>query len=349
MMEANSPHWSLVTRRTVLGTAVVAGAALGGVVVHRSRNSGHPVVVFKASSYTDDLRRRLVSGMAELGWNARRITGKKVLLKPNLVEPSRISQHINTHPLLIQAAIEAFRALGASHVSVGEGAGHVRDPYYILEESGLLEPLAEDRTPFIDLNFDSATAVPNRGKRTRLSHLMLPRAVVEADVLVSLAKMKTHHYAGVTLSMKNLFGILPGAFYGWPKNVLHVQGLNESILDINTTVRPHLAIIDGIVGMGGDGPIMGTPVNSGVVVLGTSLPAVDATAARIMGFIPEKIPHLLMAEGTLGTIRDEGIVQRGEQPTQVRIDFPLVRHIPAFDILRGLKMSGMSEKESLGG
>jgi len=348
-MEANSPHRKLVTRRTVLGTAAVAGAALGGLALHHSRVPGHPVVIFKASSYTDDLRRRLVSGLAELGWNARRIAGKKVLLKPNLVEPSRISQHINTHPLLVQAAIEAFLVLGASHVAVGEGAGHVRDPYYILEESGLLEPLAEDRTPFIDLNFDPAIAVPNRGKRTRLSHLMLPRSVMEADVLVSLAKMKTHHYAGVTLSMKNLFGILPGAFYGWPKNVLHVEGLNESILDINTTVRPHLAIIDGIVGMGGDGPIMGTPVHAGIVVMGTSLPAVDATAARVMGLVPERVPHLVMAEGTLGTIRDEGIVQRGEPLKQVRIEFPLVPHIPAFDILRGLKPLGVIEKTGLGG
>ena len=74
-----------------------------------------------------------------------------------------------------------------------------------------------------------------------------------------MPKLKTHHWAGVTLSLKNFFGCMPGRVYGWPKNVLHVRGIPESILDINAAVRPHLAIVDGIVGMEGDGPIMGDP------------------------------------------------------------------------------------------
>jgi hypothetical protein len=79
--------------------------------------------------------------------------------------------------------------------------------------------------------------------------------------------------------MKNLFGLMPGTVYGWPKNVLHMAGIESSILDIVATVRPHLAIVDGIVGMEGDGPILGDPRAAGVLVMGTSFPAVDATAA----------------------------------------------------------------------
>ena len=82
-----------------------------------------------------------------------------------------------------------------------------------------------------------------------------------ADLVVSLPKLKTHHWAGVTLAMKNLFGVMPGVAYGWPKNVLHHAGIPGSILDINAAVKPALAIVDGIVGMEGDGPIMGTPKN----------------------------------------------------------------------------------------
>ena len=88
--------------------------------------------------------------------------------------------------------------------------------------------------------------------------LSLPQSLRRADLIVSLPKMKTHHWAGVTLSMKNLFGVMPGVCYGWPKNVLHHAGIRQSILDINAAVRPHLAIVDGIIGMEGDGPIMGT-------------------------------------------------------------------------------------------
>jgi hypothetical protein len=79
------------------------------------------------------------------------------------------------------------------------------------------------------------------------------------DWIVSMAKMKTHHWAGVTLSMKNLFGVMPGSYYGWPKNVLHWAGINETILDIYATLRPHLTIVDGIIGMEGDGAHHGYP------------------------------------------------------------------------------------------
>ena len=148
-------------------------------------------------------------------------------------------------------------------------------------------------------------------------------------MVVSLAKMKTHHWAGVTLSMKNLFGIMPGCVYGWPKNVLHHEGIHQSILDINTTLRPHLAIVDGIVGMEGDGPIMGTPVRSNVIVMGDNPAAVDATCARVMGIDPEKIPCLKAAAGRIGPVAEDRITQRGERIRSVRRDYALVPGIPA--------------------
>jgi uncharacterized protein (DUF362 family) len=156
--------------------------------------------------------------------------------------------------------------------------------------------------------------------------------------------MKTHHLAGVTLSMKNFFGIMPGIIYGWPKNVLHWAGIHESILDINATVKPQLAIIDGIVGMQGDGPIMGTPVRSNVLVMGRNLPAVDATCARIMGINPNKIPYLKRASGRLGTIGESNIIQWGESINQVHKDFQLLDNIPAH---RGLRMGYVPQKNSL--
>ena len=78
-------------------------------------------------------------------------------------------------------------------------------------------------------------------------------------MLISLPKLKTHHWAGATLSLKNLFGTLPGICYGWPKNELHWRGIPNSIVDIALTRTPDLAIVDGIVGMEGDGPLNGTP------------------------------------------------------------------------------------------
>ncbi len=154
--------------------------------------------------------------------------------------------------------------------------------------------------------------------------MALPQAVLEADVVVSMPKLKTHHWAGITCSMKNLFGVVPGAVYGWPKNLLHFRGIDESILDLVATVRPHLAIVDGVVGMEGDGPIMGDAKPAGVVLMGRDVVAVDASAARVMGLRPEGVRYLAEAARFLGNLDVARIPMRGE---------PLERFVTPFDVL----------------
>ena len=117
-----------------------------------------------------------------------------------------------------------------------------------------------------------------------------PNTVLGADLIVSLAKMKTHHWAGATLSMKNFFGVVPGSVYGWPKNKLHYIGIPESIVALNRQFgQKAFAIVDGVVGMEGNGPIQGTPKPVGVLVMGSDLVAVDSTCCRVMGIDPEKV------------------------------------------------------------
>ena len=292
------------------------------------------VFVGKARSYEGNLRTLIERGFQELGISVAEIKGKKVLLKPNLVETHVESAHINTHPFVVRAAIEAFLSLGARQVVVGEGPGHRRDVLQILEESGLGPILHEDRIPFVDLNEQTGYSVKNQGEWTFLSTLTFPSVFREVDWIVSMPKLKTHHWAGVTLSMKNLFGVMPGLYYGWPKNVLHHQGIHQSILDINATLKPHFAIVDGIVGMEGDGPIMGTPKPMGVVVMGRNFPAVDSTCARLMGIDPHKVPYLKAAEDWLGPINEGRIYQRGEPIWSLREDFALLDHISAHQGLR---------------
>jgi uncharacterized protein (DUF362 family) len=125
----------------------------------------------------------------------------------------------------------------------------------------------------------------------------------------------------VTLSLKNMFGIVPGACYGWPKNVLHWAGIDRSILDINAVARPDFAIIDGIIGMEGNGPIQGTPKTAGVLILGNDPVAVDATACRVMGLMPEKIGYLSRAGTLLGHVDLLKIQQLGESIASARTPF----------------------------
>ena len=73
-----------------------------------------------------------------------------------------------------------------------------------------------------------------------------------------MPKIKTHHWAGVTLSLKNLFGVVPGSIYGWPKNVLHWQGIDNSIVELAAAIPIHFVIADGIEAMEGNGPLDGS-------------------------------------------------------------------------------------------
>jgi uncharacterized protein (DUF362 family) len=116
-----------------------------------------------------------------------------------------------------------------------------------------------------------------------------------------------------TLSLKNLFGTLPGICYGWPKNELHWRGIPNSIIDIALTQTPHLAIVDAIIGMEGDGPLNGTARPLGALVMGSDLVAVDATCCRLMGLPAERIAHLALgAHKKLGRLHEAQITQLGE-------------------------------------
>ncbi|MGH7831384.1 MAG: DUF362 domain-containing protein, partial [Candidatus Binatia bacterium] len=123
--------------------------------------------------------------------------GKTVVLKPNLVEYDPAGA-INTHPLVIAAAIEAFRTLGAREVIVAEGPGHRRDNEYLLTASGLHAILKDTRARYVDLNHDDVRPLKLKSGFTRLQRLYFPETILKADLLVSMPKLKTHHWAGVT-------------------------------------------------------------------------------------------------------------------------------------------------------
>ena len=222
---------------------------------------------------------------------------------------------------MVVAAANALRKLGASSVVVAEGPGHRRDTEAVAVASGLQETLDDAGLRFVDLNEAPVVRTPLASRYTGLGELWVPRVLREADVVVSMPKLKTHHWVGVTLSLKNCFGCMPGRVYGWPKDVLHVRGIPNSIVDIFGAVRPSLAIIDGIVGMQGDGPIMGDPVAAGVVIVSRDGVAADVTGARMMGMDPEKVGYLMEAGRFLGQARSELIEQRGEDPERLAEQF----------------------------
>jgi uncharacterized protein (DUF362 family) len=319
-----------ITRREWL--ALSAGAAGAAVLAGCNTAKPRPVVpsevsIARAESYDQSLYDMMRRILAEHHLDVR---GRKVVLKPNLVEFEPESS-INTNPMLVHATYEAFLAMGAASVHIAEGPGHRRNTLDLAEAAGYFKLVPRFEDVFTDLNLDDVTRVrPNR-QFSRLQKVYLPNTALGADLLVSMAKMKTHHWVGATLSMKNLFGVVPSGIYGWPKNVLHWAGIDESIADLHAAFPRQFAIVDGIVGMEGNGPIQGVPKRAGVLVAGRDPVAVDATCCRIMCIDPMKINYLQLAAGNESQITEGNILQMGESIAKVATPFAL---IPEFQRVR---------------
>ncbi len=320
---SSRPHLGHLSRRELLlgaaATTIAACKARPYDPGSFSRPSESPVGLFAADRYGDSLADVMFRGLQQL---APSVKGLRVLLKPNMVEFEHDTV-INTHPSVVAAAADGLLRLGAKEILVGEGPGHRRDVEYLLDSTGLFDYLSDRRLGFVDLNHDDIVWTDLRSNFTGLRQLALPAELVRADLVVSMPKLKTHHWAMLTAGMKNLFGVVPGAIYGWPKNILHARGIENSILDLAATVRPQFTIVDGIVGMEGDGPIMGHARPVGALVMGADVVAVDATCARIMGIDPARVRYLAEAAQFLGNLAERKIEMAGE---------PLARFARSFEL-----------------
>ena len=313
---ARKPHDEGPTRR---GWLAVAGASATLAACQGRVTPWAPVSIHRAASYSDnlyDLFRRILSE------HRVAVQGKKVVLKPNMVEFDERTV-INTNPAVVHGALEAFRAAGAADVRIAEGPGHRRLTLDLADAAGYFSTIPDFERLFTDLNLDDVTRVPLAHPHSRAKELYLPNTILGCDLLISLPKMKTHHWTGATLSMKNLFGTVPGGVYGWPKNVLHWAGINECIADLHSLFPRAFTIVDGIVGMEGNGPIQGTPKQVGVIVAGRDPVAVDATCCRIMGLDPSKIGYLLLTAGA-DALAEDLVPQIGEPLRSVREHFELL-------------------------
>jgi len=322
-----------MTRRSLiraLGAAAVSavpGAALAAGQGQSEKRPASGPLLQVALVRCPDYGLESLAEAIRAGWRSTRppdVRGKRVVIKPNMVDVSP-DRPIHTDARLIEALILHLGDLGAREIILAEGTSHNRDSEWLFRQSGF-EGLAKRRgIALVDLNYDDLVPVKNANPRaTLLREIHLPETIRTADVLISVPKMKTHKLAGITLSLKNMFGVLPGMKYGWPKNTLHWNGIPLSICEINGTIKTHYSIVDGIVGMEGHGPVMGTAKKVGVLVMGDNALAVDATAARVMGVDPARVDYLAMAQKIkLGSLRREAIAVAGEKIENIRTDFVL--------------------------
>ncbi|MHC1755662.1 MAG: DUF362 domain-containing protein [Methanosarcina sp.] len=216
--------------------------------------------------------------------------GDRVLLKPNILSSSPPEAATTTHPSVVAAMCEFVLSAGGKPV-VGDGAGISRPgaTAKALKASGIEEAARKAGAEVV--NFETAgftlVEVP---EPLQFRKLYIANPVLEADVVISLPKLKTHELTYYTGAVKNFFGALPLKC----RKEMHLLGkrnlFGEAVADVYSVVRPGFAVMDGVVGMEGNGPSHGKPVNSGVILASRDCVSLDIVAAEMIGFDPLKIP-----------------------------------------------------------
>lgn len=245
------------------------------------------VAVVKADSYETQIVEQAMSELlAQLGGMSQYIqTGDRVLVKPNMLEGVDKGKCVTTHPEVVRAVIRSVKEAGAIPV-VGDspGVGNLRK---VAEKCGIWQVCQEEGVLLVPFEETAELVLP---EGNLLKRLKVANVVTEVDKVISLAKMKTHSFMGVTGAVKNLFGL----FVGTDKAQFHLRMKHRAdfarmLVDLYRAIKPILSIVDGITGMEGTGPRNGQVVRSGVLLAGSCGFSVDLVMADIMGFDAEQM------------------------------------------------------------
>ena len=211
--------------------------------------------------------------------------GQNVLLKPNLLSGKAPEKAVTTHPEIVRAVAQLARQAGGI-VSIGDSPG-IGSPETVARKCGILALTEELGCPFVP--FETAVAIhPTGGK---FKHFEVAEELLDADVVINLPKLKTHQMMGLTCGIKNMFG----AIVGLRKPRLHLQAGTDKaffalmLLELCEALAPALTIVDAVVGMEGEGPGSGDPVQIGALLAGSHPQAVDTVATELLGMKPRQV------------------------------------------------------------
>ena len=213
--------------------------------------------------------------------------GASVLIKPNICSPATPGNGQVANPLVARAVADVVREHGGNPI-IAESAGVLDEGTEASFQANGYAELRDQGYEVIDLKAPgtilSKVNIPNAKV---LKQVTLPKIVVDADMVISIPVMKTHAGQKVTLALKNLKGMLPDT---WKKKLHTVYGVAPGLVDVLSARRPGFALVDGLIGQEGLGPIVGTPIEMNIFIAGQDIVAVDAVTSAIMGFDPAEIP-----------------------------------------------------------
>jgi uncharacterized protein (DUF362 family) len=227
----------------------------------------------------------------------------RVLIKVNFITDKTWETGATTDPLVVEAIIDKLKPLGVV-INVVESDATMTNADKAFEVTGMKDMCQRMSVEFINLRYEKEKVKIDIPNEEVLGSITVPKIVAESAI-ISAAKLKTHSSTGVTLGMKNLFGLLPDKF----KAKYHARGISKVIVDISTVIRPVLTVIDGFIAMEGQGPVDGTRVKMDLIIASKDVVAADATGCRVMGIDPHSLSHTRRAaEKGLGNIDNIEIV-----------------------------------------
>ncbi|MHB8859606.1 MAG: DUF362 domain-containing protein [Thermoleophilia bacterium] len=286
------------------------------------------VAVFRCPGYEEELVRRAVAAAVEAIGGIDDIIrpGDKVLLKANLLAPADPGEAVTTHPAVVRAVIEAVKEAGGVPV-VGDSPGYftraagAKCP--ALSQCGLKQ--VADDLGIESFQFEAMedsfieTEVPGG---VYLDRIYAARLALEADVIITLPKLKTHSNTWYTGAVKNMFGAVATRTRKEAHKLSTLERFSSSIVDIYSVFKPQLAIMDAVIGMEGEGPRHGMPKLAGLILAAKDPVALDAVASKIIGFDPLEIITTREASARgLGAGELGDIAIAGERIEDVAVDF----------------------------
>ncbi len=279
----------------------------------------------------------------DLGFKTDYFKGKKILIKPNLVRPDLKNRPaVSTDPRVIIALSKLLKDLGSREISVGENPGYGYPAKLAFRSGGLYHPLKK-----LGINmvfFDEGKWIKRElDDKSLLRYIYVPEEILRSDIVINVPKMKTHMHTLVSLSLKNLQGIINDP----QRRIFHRNDIEFKIVDVYLAFKPHLNIVDGIWAMEGQAPFFGDVIKDfNVLIIGENAVSVDAVASYLMGYIPEEITHLRLAHSLgLGEINIDAIDIRGDDVKKIRRFFkrPILSSVgisPNLKVIEGGACSG---------
>ena len=221
--------------------------------------------------------------------------GQRVLVKPNLLRNSHPDRAVVTHPSVVRAVVSLVQEAGGKAIIADSPGGVFSEGYLrsVYKGAGLVEVAEETGA---ELNYDTGIVRVSLPEGRLIKAVDIAQFAVDADVIISLPKLKTHGFTGFTGATKNLFGLIPGvAKVTFHAKLQSAAQFSEMLLDLTEFAKPAFSLMDGIVGMDGDGPSAGNPFPAGLLLCSADAAALDLAAIQLAGLDLEQIPLLRAA------------------------------------------------------